>query len=478
MIVSIIIREWITMKRILILMLILCLFLTMMPMVSAENSTGNTKLVALTFDDGPCSGTSRLLDGLKERGVNATFFLQGYKAEKNQEIIQRMIREGHQVANHSYNHPDMNTLSLDAAKEQFTRTDGIINSATGGNGANYYRAPYGNSTEALRESLEGPLFYWSLDTGDWDTRNRAMIRDKIKRLIFDGAIVLSHDTVPATTDATFDVIDALQYQGYEFVTLKELFRRRGLEATSGKEQYFSCKPTDVLLAGLERPIFEVKQNGSRLSVTLSTESNAPIYYHMDGTPILMDAEKYTRTFSAELPCTITAVAAFDLNGSRSEMLTLSYESQSGTPQTTLEDHAKLTRGMLAQLLYERSGVKLQHAEDLFRDVPLDHKHAEAITWAYSAGVFDGTGSRVFEPDAVATRQEVAKVLVSFLDMTSKKSDRVYEDDDKIAFWAKEDVYTITAVGLVQGGTDGCFHPESIMTGEEIKLVLQRMETMR
>ena len=462
-------------KRICSVFIILVLLFTMIPTAAAAES--GIKLVALTFDDGPCENTGRLLDGLAQRGAQATFFVQGFKVEKNPEIIQRMIAEGHQVGNHTYNHPNLATLPLEEAVEQLERTDAILNEATGGKGAYQYRAPFGSSTEEIRAELESPVFHWSLNTNDWAVKNTRAIQQKIVSDIFDGAIILVHDTVPETIDAALGAVDQLQKQGYEFVTLKELFRRRGLETESGSHQYGSCLPTDTLLDALERPVVTAEKKGNSMTITLESESDAPIYYTVDGSPIVFHGKRYTGKFTVSLPCTVRAVTAVDLNGSRSEEVVITLAAGAVEQKTDIADQTKLTRGMLAQLLYEKSGVKLAQAEALFSDVPVTHPYAEAITWAYGTGVFDGTGHRSFKPDQTASRQEVAKVLVAFLDAEKKASPREYADEAQIAAWASEAVHTVTALGLMQGGTDGNFRPQNIMTGAEAKIVLSRLNEL-
>ena len=206
-------------KYIVVLITVLVIFLFS---VTASAASGD-KLIALTFDDGPSTDTERLLDGLAETGAEVTFFVQGFKAEDQHQTIRRMIAEGHQLANHSYDHPDLSLIPLEEALFQLSRTDEILNAATGGTGSYFYRAPYGNSTAELRSMMSGPFFYWSVDTEDWLTRNEDMIRHKMITESFDGAIILAHDTVAATVDAALDAVDHLQKQGYEFVTLKELF---------------------------------------------------------------------------------------------------------------------------------------------------------------------------------------------------------------------------------------------------------------
>ncbi|MEO0448648.1 MAG: polysaccharide deacetylase family protein, partial [Verrucomicrobiota bacterium] len=97
---------------------------------SSAQVTGN--YVAMTFDDGPHpTYTPRLLDIMKARGVRGTFFVVGSRAKAHPEILRRMVREGHEVANHTWNHPDLTKLSLSSVRKEFDTTRDAIVAATG-----------------------------------------------------------------------------------------------------------------------------------------------------------------------------------------------------------------------------------------------------------------------------------------------------------------------------------------------------------
>ena len=439
------------------------------------------KLAALTFDDGPSEHTERLLDGLADRGVSATFFVQGFKAEANPDIIDRMVADGHQIANHSYNHPDMYTLSDEEAMEQFVTTDQILNRITGTSGAHYYRAPYGNSTEQLRSALQGPVFYWSLDSEDWLTRNEGMIRNKLITEMFDGAIVLLHDTVEGTVDATLDAVDHLQKQGYEFVTLKELFRRRGAYTEPG-EQYYSYLPSNTLLPALEQPIIQLARDEDRIRISMQSPSGVPIYYTIDGSAVTFDSERYDGSFYVSLPCTIRAVAALDLNGARSRELCVTYSESSvaeevekmEVPEEVEVDDATetyLTRAELAQSLYCMFGNGNVRAKNVFIDVDVWESYAEAVTWGYDSGLFSGTGEGCFEPDRQVTRQELAKVISCVLNLQTD-SYRSFADEDVIELWAWDAVQAVTEYGIMD--SDTFFSPLASVPTTEFEKILNRI----
>lgn len=464
-------------KRIALWILMTFLLLTLIPFAAASNQ--DTKLIALTFDDGPCQYTERLLDGLAERGVKATFFVQGVKAEQYPDVIRRMLEEGHQVGNHSYDHPNLSQLELNAAVKQLEDTNRILDEITGGNGGYAYRAPYGSSTLTLRMKMGAPFFKWSADSLDWSLKHSGLIYNQLLQSVHDGAIVLLHDTVYHTTDAVLRAIDTLQNQGYEFVTVEELCRRRGVDSAAGCDDLYECLPALEQKSALERPTIQTEKTGNRIRVSLDSDSDVPIYYTIDGSPVLCNGTVYRGAFTVSSSCTIRAVAASDLNGCRSEETVLAVSlDEEEMASTDVSDQAYLSRGLFAQLLYEMEDDHYVQACKLFSDVPLDHPQAEAITWAYASGIFDGTGAETFEPSRYVSREEVAKVLQSVL--KPKPCDEVpeFRDVDKISSWARDSVCAIVKLGLLKGGTDGYFRPQDTMTGAQVKLVLERMSSMK
>lgn len=184
------------------------------------------KLVALTFDDGPGKYTADLLDFLKEHRVRATFFLLGNNAARYPDLIKRMDAEGHAIGNHSYNHPNLASLSAAGVASQIANCNAAIRNAVGHN-AVVMRCPGGSSNATVRAAAANagvPIIYWSVDTKDWQSRNK----DKILEVAFgdkgikDGSIVLLHDIHPESVEASKEMILRLQKEGYTFVTVPEL----------------------------------------------------------------------------------------------------------------------------------------------------------------------------------------------------------------------------------------------------------------
>src|ERR1700736_4871385 len=115
--------------------------------------------IAMTFDDGPSPETTpRLLDILKQRNIKATFFMIGQNAERNPEIVKRILVEGHEIGNHSWTHPQLAKLSDDRVTEEITKTQNAIKSAAGYT-PTLLRPPYGSITARPKERIERPVWF-------------------------------------------------------------------------------------------------------------------------------------------------------------------------------------------------------------------------------------------------------------------------------------------------------------------------------
>lgn len=183
------------------------------------------KLVAITYDDGPCENTERLLDGLKERGVKATFFMVGWKISSYEKTVARMYEEGHQAANHSFSHENLTAIPLEEVKKQVQDTNALLDKICGPGTDYMVRPPYGHINEGAAQAVGLPCILWSQTPKDWIYTDAASIKARILDSVKPGDIILVHDTVPGTVDGSLAAIDELQAQGYEFVTVRELFRR-------------------------------------------------------------------------------------------------------------------------------------------------------------------------------------------------------------------------------------------------------------
>lgn len=223
-------RKWIDLRVCGIGMAAILLFLYGIFLVDKESrievmkmqKDEGTKKIAITFDDGPHPFyTEQLLDGLKERGIHATFFVTGEHAELHPDIIKRMQEEGHLIGNHTYNHMQLNKNNLNEFKEQLIKTNEIIMEITGKE-VLYVRPPYGTWDKSIETELNMFPVLWTVDPRDWSSDNVACITDSIVKKTGENDIILMHDYFESSVTAALKAIDKLLEKGYEFVTVEEI----------------------------------------------------------------------------------------------------------------------------------------------------------------------------------------------------------------------------------------------------------------
>lgn len=185
-------------------------------------ASGESKRIALTFDDGPhpvC--TPQLLDGLKARGVKASFFITGQNAEKYPELVERMQREGHLIGNHTYSHIQLTKQNREQFREELVKTNGIIREITGEDPV-FVRPPYGSWDKKFEEELNMFPVLWTIDPLDWCTKDAGNVARRVISKAKENAVILMHDEYDSTVRAALSVVDALQREGYAFVTVEEI----------------------------------------------------------------------------------------------------------------------------------------------------------------------------------------------------------------------------------------------------------------
>jgi peptidoglycan-N-acetylglucosamine deacetylase len=189
--------------------------------------------IAVTFDDGPSATlTPKLLDLLAAHHIKATFFVIGENVAEHPEIVARAAQEGHEIANHSWSHPNLAKLSDESVRRQLWRTDDVIKKATGTRPA-LLRPPYGSITEREKRWIHDEFGYriilWDVDPYDWKRPGPAVVRNRILKETQPGSIVLSHDIHPGTIEAMPSTLDALEAKGFKFVTVSELIRMAAIQ---------------------------------------------------------------------------------------------------------------------------------------------------------------------------------------------------------------------------------------------------------
>jgi len=206
--------------------------------------------IALTFDDGPSATlTPKLLDLLAAHHIKATFFVIGENVAEHPEIVARAAREGHEIATHSWSHPNLGKMSGDNVRSQLQRTDDAIQNATGKR-PTLMRPPYGSITAREKRWIHDEFGYqiilWDVDPYDWKRPGPAVVRNRILKETQPGSIVLSHDIHPGTIEAMPSTFDALEAKGFKFVTVSELIRMAVPKASRPSPQPGENAPTKAV----------------------------------------------------------------------------------------------------------------------------------------------------------------------------------------------------------------------------------------
>ncbi len=187
-----------------------------------SDKKSDKKTIYLTFDQGYENGyTEKILDTLKEKKVKATFFVLQDYAEKNPDLIKRMIEEGHTIGNHSVSHPSMPNISTEEAKQEIMGLHNYIKDNFGYE-MTEFRPPKGEFSERILQ-LANECGYktvlWSFAYADWDVDNQPDEAEALKKVTeakHDGAIYLLHSVSQTNANILGDVIDNLKNDGYKF----------------------------------------------------------------------------------------------------------------------------------------------------------------------------------------------------------------------------------------------------------------------
>ena len=194
------------------------------------------KYVALTFDDGPGKYTKELVDLLVKNNVKASFFMVGQNIKNYKSSVKYAYDNGMEICNHSQNHKNLKNLSKEDIEYEINSVDDMLEEIIGER-ARYYRSPGGNQNENVLNTISKPCILWNVDTRDWESRDTQKIISKTLKEVDDGDIILMHEIYKTTLDAVEPIIIKLKEKGYNFVTVTELYKIKGIPLENGKIYY-------------------------------------------------------------------------------------------------------------------------------------------------------------------------------------------------------------------------------------------------
>lgn len=194
----------------------------LLPIYSVE--TTETK-VAITIN---CAWSAddidMILETLSKQEIKVTFFMVGDWVEKNEEAVKKIYEAGHEIGNHSYNHPHVNNLSLEKNKEQIQKCSDLVKSITG-EGTKLYRGPYGEYNNTVIEAAEGlnhTTIQWSIDSLDYKGLTGEQMWERIESKLENGSIILMHNGTENTALSLNDIINKIKEKGLSIVPVSEL----------------------------------------------------------------------------------------------------------------------------------------------------------------------------------------------------------------------------------------------------------------
>lgn len=504
------------MKKILAWILILSCLMSLLPLTALateqETKTKGGKLIALTFDDGPSSYTKSLLDGLAERNAKATFFMLGQCASYYPSTVRRVFNEGHEIAQHTYDHPALTTQSNDQILWQVQHTDEILDSCLGMDLDYLLRPPYGDCSSRVLSQIGCPAIMWSVDSVDWQSLNAYSVRNTIVNNAFDGAIILVHDIHSTSIPGALMAIDILQAEGYEFVTVSELYRRRGVELADGGK-YYSCKPTGTDLGEITPPVIETSAIYGGYEVTMKAQEGTTIYYSTDGS---VPNKAYTGPITVNSNTTFQAFACYELNRGRSETINAAIKVErlavpsiyaengcyyfeqydedvdiryikgdyiSDEENEIYSEGIPWYRGSLS-CFAAGEGIRspvttyyLSENGNAFKDVGTDCWYFDAMDRAVSLGLLNGIGNYHYAPESELTRAAFVTMLHRMLAQAgydvSATGQADFPDFDE-ASWYAEAVSWAYEKGIIFGYPDATVRPDASITREEMCVILDRL----
>lgn len=207
-------------------------------------------VMALTFDDGPHPiYTPAILNILNAYGAKATFFAIGRHLAHHPNIAQTLVAQGHELANHTFSHPDLNRRLRPGIEQEIRRTDALLEPFVA-QSPPYFRPPYGHANLQVMHTLRAmtrPILFWDVDLLDWDSLSVAETMAILEKRAHPGAIILMHDASPnldgspqssrqKTVQLVEQILATYVPQGYRFVTLSELWTLGTPQASASRCQ--------------------------------------------------------------------------------------------------------------------------------------------------------------------------------------------------------------------------------------------------
>jgi len=187
----------------------------------------NQKEIALTFDDGlDAVFTPKIIKILNEYNIKATFFLLGINIDRNPEIVEELIKQKHEIGNHSYSHKTLIFKSPRYIQNEIEKTD-LLLAEFGLEKTQIFRPPFGRyfiSLLFVLWKMKKKMVLWNIGPKDFKAKNSKEIISKIEKMIIPGSIIVLHEkSGEKTLEALKILIPKLLKENYEFKKISDLF---------------------------------------------------------------------------------------------------------------------------------------------------------------------------------------------------------------------------------------------------------------
>ncbi|MDL2300638.1 polysaccharide deacetylase family protein [Clostridiaceae bacterium OttesenSCG-928-D20] len=379
----------------------------------AANPPARTKMIAMTFDDGPHPTiTPKLLDELSARNIKCTFFVLGERADLYPDLVERAHNEGHQIASHTYNHKDLSRQSDYTIKTEVNSTRELLKKLTGEDNF-MVRVPFGAYNNRVLQYMNAPVILWDVDgtNGKYPTGEETLYKNTIKQAR-EGSIILLHDMNKENLNAGLRAIDKLVADGYTFVTVDELFRLNNVEPKDNKVY------TRVDFAGT-----------GYNEAALGNHWAYPSIQHVIRMGIMIG------------------------------------DGYSFNP------NEYLTRAMAATILWNSAGKPLPSKSTSFLDISSKDWYFNAVVWAHENKVVSGYSKTEFAPHDYITREQFYVMAANMseamnLNLNTACPLRQYNDQGKVSSWADGAIKKIQRAGFVSENEASVFRPKDALSRAE------------
>ena len=196
-----------------------------------------SKLICLTFDDGPSGETPRLLKALKKYNYHGTFFMVGVEAQGKKNTIKTMKANGNELGMHSWHHDYLTKMTKEQVEADITKTRNLIKSYSGVS-PTLFRPPYGATSDTVYAAFKSkgcPCIMWNINVKDYETTSSEVVYNNIKKTVHPGAVLVIHDSHAWSVTGLIKSLPWLKSQGYELVTVSEFARLKGIKLEPGKK---------------------------------------------------------------------------------------------------------------------------------------------------------------------------------------------------------------------------------------------------